>query len=1029
MNDNLNLEQSKEKYFYEAHEKYAYEFVSTNLPENNISHIAIPIFSSLRDLSLDEKANNNESYKDLSNFVTIYNQDKTEDNLNKILFQIGLLKENLSSSEEEDYLVCIANEAILYKSHYLLEKLQFEFNIEFCRELPLISNSKDDSLSLIHLNDSIKQFNNGMSKDNVLHVIRNLYQWMNEESKEYRAKFTITQYLIRCLSCGILNKDLFLLFNILNNESNEKNLIDLLLLKKNICNLNSNIFNKYAKQLPELKTTTKNVGKLALSISSFNKNQTVENFKNVANELFEYRFTHYKEFKQNNVIAIIKVMQDILAEQTIQVDIRKTDEFILLLHLKNNDKHLAPYIWEAIHIPDEKNQNSTSSIKKTELLDQINKFNEKTGQLNGDLLHQVINHFLEWMEIEPIEFRSSGWIEIIYSIKNQFIKNLILNDFDLDQWKPSEALQSLQDKIKKHNILKCKESFMEATKQLYNWEQEQNEEFNFFQGLLLKNQIETKRSQNFSYSPIQLPSSHPSVVFEQNLDHDPSKDLNSYILTFHNSIAPWSHTEIVFVTKAKPNNPFSKDPLQAEFNIEYKGLGTETDNNFFNKFSHYAEGVHIVDDVLIKRMNEIINYRKDLIEKTIFSVLDGGCVGLTTCLGEDNIRLHTNDQIRHFRVALIDNFLTNNRNLYFQNMKESRYRFDLYKSGNKLYKKWVEDVNGQFEHNDAKFTRNPYFLSKKGKLVSGETVKRLYSETYQIGNFFYAADGKTKWQNDYNFGQYRFDKENHQHSYLGPRYSRTAFEHIFAHGEMEWCSSYAVRMLHSAYAYVHMPQFEWALNKLEKSFYLYTDIEGKNSTVQMERRHATILVHLADQFARKMVESNAGKQYFRDMNKEIKINPRITPDTLLKALHGRAPGIINSITRSLKTVRFTIPKNYSKNCCNYLAIGCATVSLGLISIPGATLKLAFNVSAATAGLFPDIVISATEAYESKKVQFEKDEEAGISHTHTRLKLAGQSAYGLIVQGFGKRFFGDYIGLIDIKEALVCRKKSFTPFSE
>lgn len=1043
-----------------------------NSSANEITTVAMPLIATLSDISIPEvkwrklstanlirqkgffkpfkylwqilKRFSNDIYLGLRNAITAYNNNKTEENLDKIIHHIRLLKRELIDCDVRDILVCIANEAIIYKAQFLLERSQFAYDPQYAEKLIHLPLSATPSEALIQLDQSMTTHNKEKTSDNGLQVILLLFDWIIKHPKEYRANYPQTQCLIRQLSFGLQDKELFLLFNLLQSEKTERALLKMFWLRRQIISLNPKHFHCFTLEFPQINQKyfpSDKLLKLRDCIKRFNHHKTDSNFVETSDALIRWQFHQYHDFNHSNGMKIVKVMEKILLGKTMQDDIWESDDYPFLVRLEQFTKELSSCSWKSLPIPIQ-NTNISYSLEMDSLINQIDHFNSQPKDERGLLINPIIKRLFNWIETEPNEYMKCNGHLLLKALKIEALFNLFVKDFDLDQWLPSNELHALHLKIKQHNFKKCEDSFKEVTEQLYRWEQYEPEEFKFFQGSLFKDQLKIENNlKSFAYAPVLLPNSHPNHIIERNLEDDPLKALNGYILSFHNTVAPWSHTELVFVKKEHSvitSVSENEVKLKADVSIQYVGIGA--DDVAFDDDSHHAEGVHIIGDRLLARMEELVNRRKNEIQKNM-NVPAGAKAGLLSFKGEIQKELLTkNDKIRHFRTALIDNFLTNIQpNAFLPDLKETRYHLDLYESGGDVYHKWTEDENGQFaqvkapssqersgEFIEGEYRKNSYVLHENGRLKSAKSIDKPKLLTHEIGNVIYRANGSLEWIEDSDLGQYfkpKGEPVEKAERDLRPLYSSESMEKYLSGGESEWCGSYALRMVQSAYAYVYMPQFVWALEKLEKAFYKSTEFEIDESPFQ--KRHAKTLFILADQFASKMVESQAGRKYFRDMNRDIKINPRITPDMLLKALMGKAPGIINNIKRSWKTILLPKPRTFPKGFKMNLLFASGALLVGVFAVPTAALKLAHNMASATAGLLPDMVLASKIAYDNQQGELERKEESEIRIENPKLKLAGAAFYGCVIDGIGKRILGDYVGLRDIKDA-VLRKAAVNP---
>lgn len=454
---------------------------------------------------------------------------------------------------------------------------------------------------------------------------------------------------------------------------------------------------------------------------------------------------------------------------------------------------------------------------------------------------------------------------------------------------------------------------------------------------------------------------------------------------------------------------------------DYLGIGAETEG--LDESSQHAEGVRLTDSRLTSRLEKLCERRKNEIQKNM-NVFSGASAGARSMMkGAYATLLRTNeDKERHIRQALIDNFLTTtNPNAFLPNLKEPRYRLELYESGGNVYRKWVEDPNGQFskvknpssasgEYVEGEYKRNSCELID-GKLRSVKKADKAKEDAgEERGNIVENADGTKTWMADPKFGQYfkpkgaDVDKAVRDTRVLYPSMN---CEKYLANGEKEWCGSCVVRLLHSAYAHEYMPEFPSLLENLGKDF---EELTGFKKDSQFEKRHAQALFLLADQYAKQIVKSEAGRKYFRDMNPTVRVSPRCTPDMIHEFLTGKAPGVVNSVARAAKTMQMPASRNLEVRGGWKVLVAVLHATLSVLATPTASLKLAANVIAAVTGTAYDVLWTApSQAVQRKIEELGRKEEAGIRVKHKAARLAGSAAVGFVKGGLIKRVAGQFLG--------------------
>lgn len=169
---------------------------------------------------------------------------------------------------------------------------------------------------------------------------------------------------------------------------------------------------------------------------------------------------------------------------------------------------------------------------------------------------------------------------------------------------------------------------------------------------------------------------------------------------------------------------------------------------------------------------------------------------------------------------------------------------------------------------------------------------------------------------------------------------------------------------------------------------------------QFEKRHAQALFLLADQYSKKIVESEAGRKYFRDMHPTVRLSSRCTPDMIHEFLMGKTPGIVTSMRRAYQTIRFPKPRGQViEGVLLQSAVGSLETGLSILAIPTALMKLATNVIGAVTGTVVDIFIARPQqAAQQREEELSRKEEAGKKIRFKAVKIAGSAASGFAVGG-------------------------------
>lgn len=1012
-----------------------------------VNDVAIPMISKANQLSiLDEKFRSFSPVVDLIKDVEKYNNNPNEENLDTIIHQLRFLKKHLTNEVAKDSLVHITNETILLKTNFLFKKTPFSYEAQCAQELKQLPQVISPSESFVELKKIIEQHNKEKNVENGLQVVKALNHWVTNHPDESFTYCNQAHDLIRQISCGLKDEELYLLFNLLQGYESVDDQKKMFWLRHQVIKLDPQLFHRYSLKILQSNVQSHSNVELRDNITAYYTEKTLFNFEKVCKSLIEWQFQQPREFSASNASRILTVLEQILQGKKLQDVIKESQSCLFLQRIEKLSKELSSCTWSTLSHSLQNNVSRSKSLNS--LILGVDNFNRRSNSRHK-FISSVIKCLLNWIDSEPEEFERCQGYEFLNALNEKALYNLFVQDFDSDRWSKSVELQFLYFKIQGYNLEKSLASFLEIIERLDTWERLQPQEFILFQGALFKDQLTRINRDDFKYLPILLPNSHPKRVIEKTLNGDHSNDLNCYILSFPQPIALWSHTELAFVKKKPPrineSDSANQSISQNEVDFLYKGIlnaGGDCHSNSYN-----ADGVQILGERLIARMETLANKRQRDIDNVNINIFAGVMPGLLSFKGEFFNELSTEiEKIRHLRNALIDNFVTNVKlHTLFPDITNRRYSVELYKSGNEIHYKWISDSNGKFDRIknpvslEVRYQRNGYFLGQNGYMFPSSKYDNWKLKTHEIGNVIKNADGSLEWKEDPVLGQYykpkgdSVEKAKPDNTYL---LKVNQLESILSGGESEYCTTFALRILHSAYAYVYLPQFTWLLESLEKAFYQATDfkylelntIVADNNTPSLGTKYCNsvefqgrTLFKLADHFAKKMLNSNAGKAYFRDMNSEIKINNRITPDMLLKALKGKSPGIINTIGRSLQTMRLTKPRDWSLNWKGKVCFAGTSLLIGTISLPSATIKLAYNTAAATVALLPDIVHASKKAYAKKQAELEREKESLVDIEKPNLQLAKATIRGFLVDGFGKRLVGDYFGVNDIKES--CSKKA------
>ncbi|MBI5272811.1 MAG: hypothetical protein HY861_02375 [Chlamydiia bacterium] len=462
---------------------------------------------------------------------------------------------------------------------------------------------------------------------------------------------------------------------------------------------------------------------------------------------------------------------------------------------------------------------------------------------------------------------------------------------------------------------------------------------------------------------------------------------------------------------------------------EYLGIGAEMD--MIDQYSESASGVKIKDPRLAARMKKIAKRRQKEIQRGM-NIFGGASPAFKSIGGEYSKMLATEEeQVRHVRQALIDNYLTlADPNAFLPDEEEPRYRLELHESGTTIYRKWIEDPKGQFsrvkspsasardssgEYIEGEYTHNGHTLVE-GRLRSIKGLDKDRLKEFKKGNVIFKSNGGLGWEEDEENGQYfKRPGENPEQAERDERicYPTKNLERYLSNGESEWCGSYAVRMLHSAYFHEGFPSFPEVVTRFERDFKRIYQVQLHRIDCEeetlFEKKHAQALFQLADFYAKRIVSSELGKAYFRDMPEDIRLTPRLTPDMIQEFLMGKRAGLARALGRAAQVL--WLPKHRGFNTDGKSATASFYSGRGMTAAVGSAtgiLKFGFNALAATTGLVADLVTIPHQAYQAEKARIRRLEEAGASPGAKDLALKP-------IGSLAKRVFWEYLPLHLLKD--------------
>lgn len=978
-----------------------------------------------------------DKYAGLRLAVFTYNNKKSLENIDNVIKQLQLLKDEKSDLLKSQTLKRLANETAISK---------FQMLVTTSPEKIMVTLGGDNLTNVKVSNESVKvlitAYNQHKSRENFLNLCRGLFDWINTDDIQ-KKDHKFIELILYELSAVIEDKEIYELFNLLKSDKTHiahqkiEGLFDALNVDggRAIPRCTGDVLD--IPQINIKSSHSKDLSFLKQAIHTFNEDKTSQNFLLVAAALKDWQHKHPDDFNKSNALEITSEMMEILEGVSKQDKIKKTDSYTIL---QSNKDKLAynkagkwnPFqwdfkCWKSLPLPKSQNFEILPSSKNNskcmhELNHALNNFNHAkniTSPMTLVSSLMSINELLEaWIDKHPDEYSQYGGEAILKTIQINIQRSTVKSAVSILKADTSHDLKNVIINIKEYNQLPSVESLQKIKKALENWKEHQpdveieNEiqygEYSRYHGdatlkkiqdILLDKENPTNGKKNKSFPTLLLPNSHPKKVFDKSTDLG-IKDIkgkSAQLIIFHN-FGLWSHTDIAIDSSAESMNT----------SREYLGLARLSPDQSLAQ----AEGVKLIEPCLINRLEKLCKRRRNEIKQNMNVNAGASALARAALTGGYAIDLKTEeDKIRHLRQALIDNFLTSvDPKSFLPNFEEPRYRLEIYEKDGEIFRKWIEDPNGQFgksnEDMAKPFLRNPFAQNEEnGGLTKSQFL--LYKEGYEKGNIVLKADGSKIWMVDYSDeGQYFKPVGTNAEDLsdveaIRPCYTAKNCEDYLSNGESEWCGSYAVRMLHSAYAFEYMPEFQPLLNSLTEDFVRETSFDQNNSYAKFEKRHASSLFDLAEQYAKEMVASEAGKKYFRDMNPTVKMNPRSTPDQIHNFFVGKELGLLNSLSFGAKVI--DLP-----NLEDIHVFTPIEVSGNLLE---ATLKVATYVFTATVHVFTTDLVKAThQGYRRKKVEINQQGEAGkkVKFKHARLFKAALFN-GFIVDGLGRRVAMQYLG--------------------
>lgn len=982
-----------------------------------------------------------DKYAGLRLAVFTYNNKKSLENIDNVIKQLQLLKDEKSDLLKSQTLKRLANEIAISKFQMLVTTSPEKILVTLGGE-----NLTNAKVSNEAVNSLITAYNQHKTRENFLNLCRGLFDWINTDNVQ-KKDHKLIEHMLYELSAVIEDKEIYELFNLLKSDKthiahqNIENLIDALNVDggRAIPRCSGEILD--IPQINIKSSHSRELSFLKQAIHKFNEDKIPQSFMCVAAALKDWQHKQPEDFNKSNALEIINEMMEILDGVSKQGKIKRTDNYAILQANKyklayNKAGKWNPFqwdfkCWKSLPLPkSQKFKISPSSQKNSEImhaliraLKNFNHVKNTTSPMTLVPSLMTINGMLEeWIDKYPDEYILCGGEAISKTIRNNMQRSTIKAAVFSLKVDTSPELKNVIKKIKEYNQLPSVESLQKIKKALENWKEHQpdveieNEiqygEYSRYHGdatlkkiqdILLDKENATNGKKNKSFPTLLLPNSHPKKVFDKSTDLG-IKDIkgkSAQLIIFHNYASPWSHTDIAFDT--------GPSTVSETSNREYRGIGSKPTDQYLAK----AEGVKLTEPRLIDRLEKICKRRKNEMQQKMNGWAGASAIARAALTGGYAVVLNQEeDKIKHFRQALIDNFLTSiDPQSFLPNLKEPRFRVETYEKDGEIFRKWIEDANGQFGKSNKDvlaepFTRNPFAQNEENGGLT-KSLNLLHKEGFERGNIVHKADGTKIWMEDFRYGQ-SFKPVGTDANDLTdvleddrPLYTAMNCEDYLSNGEIEWCGSYAIRMLHSAYAFEYMPEFQPLLNSLTEDFVRETSFNQNDPDAKFEKLQALSLFDLAEQYAKEMVASEAGKKYFRDMNATVKMNPRSTPDQIHNFFVGKELGLLNSLSYGAKVLN--LPKLNEIDVITPIEVS--------FNLPEATIKVATYVVTATLHVFTtDLVKAAHQGYRRKKIEIDQKTKAGkkVKFKHARLFKAALFN-GFIVDGLGRRVAMQYLG--------------------
>jgi len=1024
-------------------------------------------------------------YKGLRNAVDAYNRDKSEGNLDIIIRQIEILKKRDDFDWNDPTLVQIANQAIGNKLESLLD-MPFHFRRELALDVdPVKWGNLHRAISVYN------QGKSEFRLKNILRILVDWVRANPEESEKKCNEIQIVYYQLASGLADRSLYELFALLRTGKTLAARIKITELEeRINERIEDLPGMFHERIdLPQISLSFSFSPHKKKTEDAISNYNRVKTLDSLRGVFQSLKEWHYGSNSSFNRSNALKVLRVMSDLVAGKTKKELCKEWDSYIFASRLlpaervdafveRGSEKQLEKVQFEVLEnaaVRSTRDLPVGPSLHPESVIERNTYFRAEEGE--NCYIVAFVNPIAPWSHTELVFVkgekpvtgesfdRNPNVLDGYFNGRGELIQDIHMDDFSE---KNRPYVKNVIGMILEGKAIDCVAE-MEREMSFHTFQFLKLNEF-LDEDFVLKPQLLCQRSPlweaidqfwelNPDYAdflkailatPIQR-SFHERSFLRRRLSEAESirianwivskkltaSQMNSSAETVHFLSADWAGKLAVEDFDGLPQEirDFREWILYQMITLgekgetphrEYLGIGAEAD--MLDQYSQDIMGVRIADPSLVKRMKQIAKRRQKELQKgmNIFGAVQSG---IKSMVGEYSKMLVTKEEkIRHVRQALIDNLLTDvNPNSFLPDEEEPRYRLELYESGGDVYRKWIEDPNGQFcmmktpcsrdssgDYIEGEYVHNSHVMID-GKLKSIKGLDKEKLTKYEKGNLIFKMDGTLGWEADAEFGQY-FKKPNEAPSQaekdLRTLYPTKNIEKHLLNGETEWCGSYAIRILHGAYFYHYFPPSLELFEKLESDFIAATGYRREESG--FEGRHAKILYTLASEYAKRIVDSEAGQRYFEEMSPDIQLTPRATPDMIQEFLSGKGATPVRAFGRALKTLHVPKGRDFASQSKSMMGLFYgARGATAVLGLPTASLKFGYNAVASTTGLVADLATVPYQAWLQKKARIRK---SGVEQSPLTSKIS--TATGAL----GKRLLYEYVPLHLATDAYQAVKK-------